>query len=294
VATHDVNERVDLRTTLRDPDGTPTNATVVLTVYAPDGTTSTPALSNPATGVYEASVLVDQAGEWAYRWASTGLVEVVDTGTFGVQSTETPQALTWYCSLEEVRDQLGDDDDRLPTSLLRQAIAASSRAIDRFCGRRFWQSLAAETRVYRPDDPYVADVHDIATTTGLVIRTDTGGDGSWATTWPAGDYQLEPLDAGVDGVTPHSWTRIVAVGARTFPTGSRRATLQVTARFGWSAVPDEVTSACVIKAVSLFKRRDSPEGVAGFGDFGAVRITRRDPHVAELLGPYIRMTVGGV
>jgi hypothetical protein len=294
VATHDVNERVDLRTTLRDPDGTPTNATVVLTVYAPDGTTSTPALSNPSTGVYEASVLVDQAGEWAYRWASTGLVEVVDGGTFTVVDSGTPESLTWYCSLNEVREQLRDSDARLDEDLLRQAISAASEAIDDFCGRSFYLEPTAATRMYSPDDPYLVEVDDIGSTTGLIIKTDTAGDGTWATTWTSTDYQLEPINAGTRSHRAYSWTRIRAVGRHTFPTPDRRPTVQVTARFGWSRVPHAVTSACLLKAVSLFRRKDSPDGIAGFGEFGPVRIGRQDPHVMQLLSPYVRMTVGGV
>jgi hypothetical protein len=71
-------------------------------------------------------------------------------------------------------------------------------------------------------------------------------------------------------------------------------TLQVTARWGWSSVPIEVYEACLLKAAALYKRRDSVQGVAGFGDFGVVRIGRSDPDVIDLLGPYRRLTPGAV
>lgn len=65
-------------------------------------------------------------------------------------------------------------------------------------------------------------------------------------------------------------------------------TVQVTARFGWSAVPYQVNEATILKAASLFKRKDAPFGVAGFNEFGAVRITRKDPDVLELLSDFAR------
>jgi hypothetical protein len=38
----------------------------------------------------------------------------------------------------------------------------------------------------------------------------------------------------------------------------------------------------------VFKRADSPLGVAGFGEFGVVRVTQLDPDVKALLEPYRR------
>jgi hypothetical protein len=39
----------------------------------------------------------------------------------------------------------------------------------------------------------------------------------------------------------------------------------------------------------IFKRLDSPLGVAGFGDFGAMRVSKGlDPDVAQLVAPYVR------
>lgn len=194
-----------------------------------------------------------------------------------------------YCTEAELREQFRDADSILTTVLLERAINAASRAIDKFCGRRFWQDATVQTRVYQADDAYLAWVDDISTSTGLIVRTDTSGDGSWATTWDAADYRLEPTNADADGQA-YAWWRLVAIDDKTFPVSELRTTLQVTARFGWSAVPDEVNQACILRAAALFKRKDSPDGVAGFGDFGAVRISRfRDPDVVELLDPFRRM-----
>jgi hypothetical protein len=194
-----------------------------------------------------------------------------------------------YLTEVQFRDELADTGAKLDQSLIEKAINATSRGIDRFCGRRFWQDPNAVPRVYRPKDPYEVLVDDISTATGLVVATDTGGDGSWATVWNAADYQLEPLNSDAEGGA-FSWTKITAIGGRTFPVGGLRPTLRAITRFGWSALPDDVNEAAVLRSVALFRRKEAPFGVAGFGEFGAVRITRRDPDVLELLEPYVRIT----
>lgn len=203
-----------------------------------------------------------------------------------------------YATLAHLRTHLGDSGTLLTAELLERALEAASRAIDRHTGRKFWLDAEVETRTYRPDDPYLAWVDDIGSTTGVVVRTDTTGDGTWATTWDAGDYQLEPLNADVFASTPYAWWRIAAIDDKTFPVreggNQRRPTLQVTARFGWSEIPDEIEQACLLKAAALFKRKDSPNGVQGMGDFGVVRIGRNDPDVLGLLAPYRKLTVAAV
>lgn len=198
-----------------------------------------------------------------------------------------------YCTVAELREHFGDPGTKLDAELLERAINAASRAIDRFCGRRFWLDATAQDKVYRCGDAYYADVDDIGTTTGLVVKTDTTGDGTYATTWASTDYQLEPLNADTNE-DAHAWWTLVAVDRYTFPLHERRTTLQVTARFGWSAVPDEVEEACILKAASLFKRKEAPFGIQSFGEFGAVRIGRNDPDVMALLHPYVKIKVGAV
>lgn len=54
-----------------------------------------------------------------------------------------------------------------------------------------------------------------------------------------------------------------------------------------AAWPDNVRVACLMHAARLYKRKASPEGVAGFGEFGAVRVTKLDPDVERLVAPYL-------
>lgn len=193
-----------------------------------------------------------------------------------------------YCTEQEVRDQFGDDGSKLTQEIIGRAVNATSRSIDRFCGRRFWQDASAVARVYKPRGPYTVYVHDISTTSGLIVATDTTEDGTYDTTWDSADYQVEPLGADADGGA-YAWWQITAIDDKTFPLDTLRPRLQVTAQGGWSAFPDEINQAAILKASSLFKRKDAPFGIAGFADFGAVRITRKDPDVMGLLEPFIRI-----
>lgn len=191
-----------------------------------------------------------------------------------------------YCSVEEVRGQLADTGSRLDTALLERAVSAASRAVDKFCGRRFWQDPAPVARQFNPVDVYCAFVDDISTKTGLVVQTDNLGTGTYTTTLGPNDYRLEPLNAEQYGPA-YSWTRIVSQRPwlQSYTGPLRPPYLQVTARWGWSDIPDEVVEATILKATSLFSRKDAPFGIAGFGEFG-VRISRRDPDVVELLSPF--------
>lgn len=180
---------------------------------------------------------------------------------------------------------------------MASAVNATIQAVIRYCGRSFEKvAVASETaRVYSRsgesdwrgiESAYSAVIHDVWDTTNLVVKTDEGDDGTFETTWAATDYQLEPLNL-LEGDTYSPYWRIRAVESRTFPLSSRRAALQVTAAWGWTAVPDDVKEAALLKAARLWTRKDSPQGVAGFGEFGVVRISRaKDPDVAELLDPF--------
>jgi len=56
--------------------------TVVFTVRAPDGTQTTPSVSNPSTGIYTTSVTVTEAGVWAWRAKGTGAATAQQDGQF--------------------------------------------------------------------------------------------------------------------------------------------------------------------------------------------------------------------
>jgi hypothetical protein len=194
-----------------------------------------------------------------------------------------------YATLATLKSYLGISVSTLDTQL-ESALNAASRSIDNYCGRRFWTDPSVVTRTFAGNGSNLLDLPDgIATTTGLVVKTDTTADGTFATTWAATDYQLLPVNAPYAFPEAEPWTQIQALGAYTFLAGTaaRPNAVQITAKWGWPAVPDPVVQACLIKASRLFHRKDSPQGIAGFGDFGPVRLTSRDDSDAILLlDPY--------
>lgn len=196
---------------------------------------------------------------------------------------------TSYCTVAELKDWLQIADTRDDT-LLDRIVSAVSRWIDGYCGRQFGLEPAT-ARTYQPTSPYVLDIGDVGDQTGFLVKTDPAGDGVYEITWAATDWQLLPVNAPTDGPEAAPWTELKAVGAQLFPvvygTLTRCDRVQVTAAWGWPAIPDPVTQACVMQASRVFKRRDSPQGVLGGGDFGVVRVTSRlDPDVEQMLDEY--------
>lgn len=173
---------------------------------------------------------------------------------------------------------------------LELALDSASRAIEQYCGRRFDADSAATARVFDPMSGWYCQVDDISSTTGLVIATDENDDGTYETVWSSNDWTLEPLNGKVDG---QGWpyTRIRAVGDYLFPTTNTRPSVQVTARWGWpGGVPTAIEQACLVQASMVFKSLDAPFGVAGFGDIGAMRLTRQLHPTAVLLSDPYRLS----
>lgn len=170
-------------------------------------------------------------------------------------------------------------DDRLALHL-----EAASRNIDRVAGRQFGLEDDVVARIVFPEwdrerSLYVVPIEDLMTTTGLVV-TDANGT-AVAAQVVAGDggYVLEPRNAAADG---RPWERFTVPAATTEMT--------VTARYGWTTVPEAVKEATLIEAHRLFWRENAPAGVAGSPDMGSeVRLLARiDPDAEKTVGRYRR------
>jgi hypothetical protein len=186
-----------------------------------------------------------------------------------------------YCSLAEVKASARITDN-VDDALLELAVESASRLIDSYTQRYFYNAGTA-TRLFVPQDNYLTEIDDLISLS--VLQTSDGDD--FGTTWAAKDYQLEPLNGHVDGLTGHPATRVRAVDDFLFNVLDQEATVRITGVWGWSAVPTAVKQATVIQAARIFKRNDSPLGIAGFGDMGAVRVgVQLDPDVKHLIDVY--------
>lgn len=282
--------------------GAPTGLVGTLGVRIMDGVggttvarTTSGIVETPAgSGVYVATLIAP---------SSTGQYQVVwDTGTLGPTTTtaedltvtsSVPTAIVgtgWkpdYTTLAQLKAALritDTDDD----PMLQIAITASSRAIDAHCNRQFGLLAVPTARYYtpRPEEVrpsrlhgsltggywhrYVVDIDDLMTSTGLVVKTDPDGDGNFDTTLVLDtDFRLAPWNANADG---RPWTRLVPILGPVGFTGlwfpNLERSVQITAQWGWSAIPNEVQQACILQAARLFTRRLAPFGIAGSPDIG--------------------------
>jgi len=190
-----------------------------------------------------------------------------------------------YCTLDQVRSSLGINDT-MDDTYLTLCVNAASRSIDKYVGRKFWVDTLVTTRSFFADDAYCLTVEEgISTTTGLIVQTDPGGDGTFDTTLVLNtDFLLRPVNAA--SVYPaEPYTEIFSINGILPILTNGRPGVQVTAKFGWPAVPDDITLACVLLAKDNAKSKDAPFGVAGASDFGILRI-RRNQTVVDLLSPF--------
>lgn len=204
-------------------------------------------------------------------------------------------ATTDYCDTADIKAALripaNDDSD---DAAIAAAVDTASRMIDATCGRRFWQDTSTVARTYFPTEPYRVYVDDISTLTGLVVKADTTDDGTYDTTLTINtDFIVAPTNAAAE--TPvRPWTEIRlltdAGSLSSFQAlSSGRSSVEVTARFGWPAIPDPVKRACVLQAKNVFKAPDLTFGSYQIADEGQpVRIPTVDPLARGMLEPFVR------
>lgn len=193
-----------------------------------------------------------------------------------------------YVSLDEVKAHLHNIGDQVDDVLISSKINQASRLIDTACSRRFYQDSSGSARVFVAENPYRVDIHDCTSITA--VKTDTGGDGTYDTTWSSGDYQEEPLNGVRDGLEGWPTHVLRAVGTRCFPV-SPEARLQVTATWGWAAVPHAVQGATLLAASRLVLRRNSSEGFVGIEGAGIRALQALDRDAAEMISPFVRVAV---
>ena len=187
-----------------------------------------------------------------------------------------------YSSIATVKEYLS-----IPTASASEdtaigaALDAAEAQIDEYCGRTFVTGAGTAAREFYPVTDKVVRVDDIGTLTGLVVKEDTGDDGTFETTRTiTTDFVVignEVPYTQIMRVDGSSWTR----------PRSLRPSVEVTAVWTYddSAVPAQVVQAATVLAARLYHRRSSPLGFqTGVSpEFGAVRISRVDPDVAGLL-----------
>jgi hypothetical protein len=186
-----------------------------------------------------------------------------------------------YATLSEVKASLRITD-AIDDALLETAIESASRMIDGFTARTF-SNAGTATRNFAATDEINLIIDDAISVSQVTSTDEVGGT---YTTWDVTDYQLEPINSRSDGLYM-PFTSIRAVNDYLWPVVDYQALVRITGVWGFPAVPTAIKQATIIQSSRLYKRLDSPLGVAGFGDMGAIRVGRYlDPDVEQLAMPF--------
>lgn len=175
---------------------------------------------------------------------------------------------------------------------LLDALQSSSQEIERQTNRQFNMTDTASARKYAPNrrgDKVLVD--DFYTTVGLVVEYDSTGNGDWVELTLDTDYELKPTNGIQDGQPGWPFCEIVIYQPiPVFRVNRRdnRASVRVTAKWGWAAVPKPVRQACLIIAAETFQLKDAPFGVAGSDQFGNVLRVRDNRIAAGKIARYVR------
>jgi len=200
-----------------------------------------------------------------------------------------------YATLVGIKAYLSISDSTDDT-LLENLVESASRSIDKIANRRFYADTTATVRLYRAYSDVFVYTDDISSTTGLIVKVDEAGNGTYTKTLTLNtDYIMDPLTAEALG---RPFTQLTMVSNNEswpiFPgltQNGLRPGVQVTAKFGWPSVPSDVNVACLILTADLYKRKDAPGGVLGLGDLGVIRMSPVGRDVSQMVRAYQKIAI---
>jgi len=200
-----------------------------------------------------------------------------------------------YATLTQIKNYLSISDST-DNDLLEDLIESASRSIDRIANRRFYADSTASARRYRAYSDVFVYTDDISTTTSLVVAIDENGNGTYSKTLTLDtDFIMDPLTASALG---RPFTQLTMVSnTESWPIfpgltqNGLRPGVQVTAKWGWPSVPDDITVATLTLTADLYKRKDAPGGVLGLGDLGVIRMSPVGRDVAQIVRAYKKIPI---
>lgn len=185
----------------------------------------------------------------------------------------TPRYLPVATFKQWWKTEISVDDD-----LITAAINAAETAIDNALQRRMVvASGTPSARVFRPDPcTHILYIDDCVSVTSISENGTTLVSGT--------DFVLEPLN-GI-AATGEAWPyyRVLRY-ARNWYTDDVKATVTVTADWGWSAIPYEVVESCKIVAADMLSNRDMRNGLVAITEAGGVG-SRQNQTVRDMVAKY--------
>ena len=206
-----------------------------------------------------------------------------------------------YVSTADLKNYIGLTGSGKDTNI-SNAIQAASRQIDRITRRRFWQDSTTQNKFFTPVSNIFLDVPDISTSTGLVVKLDDNDDGTHEKTLTLDtDFILTPVNPKIihiDGGTTYlePFTQLKILNTRTSERFDPDIVnhVKITAKFGFSFIPEPIKQATLLQGLRLFKRKDSPFSVFGNEETGTVELFNKfDPDAMNLLKDFRKMDLTG-
>lgn len=239
---------------LRNAAGTLTAATSSsCTVMLPDGTTTTPAVTSSATGIYSAAYTpASQIGLYHYETTLTLAdgSKAVNVGEFYVSATAfdpNPADLTDLAAVRAFLQRPAADTNQ--DAVISSLITAASREISREFAREFAPPVATATRRFRvaTREPFLSLApYDLRALTTLALDPETS---SPTVLTRYTDFDLLPIP-NPDGV----YTSIRFYTSLRNSNGTHRR-LDITGAWGFPTVPDDVKHWCNV-TVAEWLRKD--------------------------------------
>lgn len=162
-----------------------------------------------------------------------------------------PAAVTdAYATASEYRDRVEKSDEGDDTTIDAQLLAVS-RLFDRQCRRFFTKDASALARTYEGNGRTRIRIDDVADTSGVVVKVDLDADFDYdqadETLTVDSHYWLGPVDADKGSEPwPYRYLDIVPNNGRLSVWPAQPRALEVTATFGWPAVPGAIKEAVIM------------------------------------------------
>lgn len=146
-------------------------------------------------------------------------------------------------------------------SAIQSAVDAADGLITDICSRSFAVAGAATARLYTPRGDDTIRIHDCTTVTSVLSGT---------TTLDTSVYQLEPLNnlTAAGAYRPYNQIRLLYGAWYVY---GRKATITVTATWGWASIPAGIIEACKVLTKDILAHQDVKFGLVGIADYGGIR-----------------------
>lgn len=252
---YDYGDPVPLTVNVKDANLVLANATTVtLTVTLPDGTTTAPSVTNPSTGVYQATHQPTMSGRHAVQWVATGANASSYADVFDVRDPSPPYIVSLADAKQFLNITASADDEEI-----RGYIESATRVVENIAGPVLPRTYS---EVHQSGRVIVLNHAPVISLTSL-IPVQTGG-----ITYAVGDLDLD-LTTGIV-------RRIVALTyiGEISPFAYFWGPLRVTYVAGRRVIPANMTLAARIIIGHLWETQRAQVGrVARGGRFGTDEIS---------------------